>query len=946
MNLEPGTRLGPYEVVALLGAGGMGEVYKARDTRLDRTVAIKILPTEVAADPDRRARFEREAKTIAGLSHPHICTLYDIGESLPSSLESRVPSPQPRVPVHYLVMEHLAGETLVERLRKGPLPVAQALDISAQIAEALDAAHKHGIVHRDLKPGNVMLTAAGSGRSGAVSAKLLDFGLAKLTGHGERPALVAGATAPTMTAPITERGTILGTLQYMAPEQLEGRDADARTDLWALGAILYEMVTGRRAFEGDSQVSLIGNIMNAEPAGLTTLQPLTPPALERVVKKCLAKSPDDRWDGAHDVADELRWIARSGSSSIAVPSPRSTRRRWLALTGWAAAAVVIAILAALLAARFGVPGIAPAQGAAAKAVAHLDIVLPSDSPFWVDPQAFAPSFALSPDGTVMAYTCARGAGTQLCLRRPDRSQVSPIAGTERGRLPVFSPDGRWVLFCVAGVQSCEAGGAIKKLSVVDGRVDTLGTVPERLPFLMTLEWSTGNRILLSGFGGIWTMPASGGAAEPLLLADRARGEYFFALPALLPDGQRMIFTVTRHERGQSLSEARVLTVATGEQRVVLKDAFDVRYLHTGHLLYQQGLTNQQGVSAGLLMVAPFDPSRLAVGPSVMVADPIRQTGPWLAFAVSQSGALLYLPYEADRVLTWVDRQQRAVPALQVKGSWGAVSLSPNGRRVAVEAAGARWPPGIAVVDLERGISTPLTSAGRNPLWTRDGTRIAFTAPRSDRILWQSSDGSGTPETLHTTIMENIGSWSPQGRLAFTKSDQATRSEIWTLSNEGPSWVPRRYLPAAGSASADSSTPRFSPDGRWVAYHGNESGTWEVYVRAYPGADQRTQISIGGGHDAVWSADGRELFYRNGDQFHAVPIATTPRFSAGSPRLLFTGPYLDSGPLNSSNYDVSPDGQRFLVVRVGDEERAPRRFHLVQNWFEELKAKVPVNGKAK
>jgi Tol biopolymer transport system component len=352
------------------------------------------------------------------------------------------------------------------------------------------------------------------------------------------------------------------------------------------------------------------------------------------------------------------------------------------------------------------------------------------------------------------------------------------------------------------------------------------------------------------------------------------------------------------------------------------------------------LTFQQGVSAGLLMVAPFDPSRLAVGPSVMLADPIRQTGGWLAFAVSQSGALLCLPYEADRVLTWVDRQQRAVPALQVKGSWGALRLSPDGRRVAVEAAGERWPPGIAVVDLERGIWTPLTSAGRNPLWTRDGTRIAFTAPLSDRILWQSSDGSGTPETLHTTIMENIGSWSPQGRLAFTKSDQATRSEIWTLSNEGPSWVPRRYLPAAGSASADSSTPHFSPDGRWVAYHGNESGTWEVYVRAYPGADQRTQISIGGGHDAVWSADGRELFYRNGDQFYAVPIATTPRFSAGSPRLLFTGPYLDSGPLNSSNYDVTPDGQRFLVVRVGDEERAPRRFHLIQNWFEELKAKVP------
>jgi hypothetical protein len=282
-----------------------------------------------------------KARAIASLAHPHICTLYDIGESLPSSLESRVPSPEPRVPVHYLVMEHLAGESLAERLRRGPVPLAQALEIAAQIAEALDAAHKHGIVHRDLKPGNVMLTTGGAGRSGVTSAKLLDFGLAKLTGHGERPALAGGATAPTMTAPITERGTILGTLQYMAPEQLEGKEADARTDLWALGAILYEMVTGRRAFEGDSQVSLIGNIMNAEPASIAALQPLTPPALERVVRKCLAKSLGDRWDGAHDVADELRWIAQTSGAASAV-QPRSGRGRQAAL-------VAAGVLAGLIA---------------------------------------------------------------------------------------------------------------------------------------------------------------------------------------------------------------------------------------------------------------------------------------------------------------------------------------------------------------------------------------------------------------------------------------------------------------------------------------------------------------------------------------------------------------------------------------------------------------------
>ena len=392
--------------------------------------------------------------------------------------------------------------------------------------------------------------------------------------------------------------------------------------------------------------------------------------------RCLAKHPDDRWDTAHDVADELRWIAQSSSSFIAVPRPESVRQRWLARTVWAGATVAIAVIVALLAARFGVPGIASPQGSSAKAVAHLDIVLPADAPFWVDPQGFPPSLALSPDGSVIAYTCARGGASQICLRRLDRNEVVPIAGSEGGRFPAFSPDGQSVVFCVAGVQACEPGGPVKKIAVGNGRVDTLGTMPEGLQAGLA-SWSDDNRILLSGYGGIWTMPASGGTATPLLRVDATRGEAAYCFPALLSDGQRMLFSVD--SRGGSFkSEVRVATLATGEQRVLIRNAFGA-LLPTGHFLYYD-------VTLGATMLAAFDAPRMVLGPPVGLWDPVRHflfLGQ-LGLAVSRNGTLLYFPAEADRVLTWVDRQQRAVPALAAKGYWGPFRLSPDGHRVAME----------------------------------------------------------------------------------------------------------------------------------------------------------------------------------------------------------------------------------------------------------------------
>jgi len=929
MRLVAGARLGPYEIQSAIGAGGMGEVYKARDTRLDRTVAIKILPAELSADPDRRVRFEREARAVAALSHPHICTLHDIGTHEGTT---------------FLVMEYLPGESLAERLLHGPLPLAQALEIGAQIAEALDVAHKHGIIHRDLKPGNVMLTTGGMGRSGAVSAKLLDFGLAKLAAHGERPALVSGASAATRSLLMTARGAIIGTLQYMAPEQLEGKEADARTDLWALGALLYEMLTGKRAFEADSDVSLIGAILNTEPAALATLQPLTPPFLVRVVTKCLSKRPDDRFDTAHDVADELHWIAQSSASSLPVAVRQTPRRVWLTRVGWGTAVAALTLLAALAGARFGVPGWGPPQGTATESVAHLDIFLPQDAPFWIDPQGFPPALALSPDGSVVAYTCTRGDLTQICLRRLDRQEVSPIPGSEGGRFPTFSPDGQWVAFCVAvGYTFCDVGAPLKRISVRNGRVDPLGTIPVGVDAPLPFAWPWDNKLLVSGHGGVWQVPVSGGAARAVVTVDKARGEQNFAYPGLLPDGLRMVISVSTRERGQMEMEARVVTVATGEQQLLRRDAHFAHYLPTGHLVFLDGKY------PGVLSVATFDPATLELGRAVPLWEPVRMLPELPALALARNGTLLYLPIQAERVLKWVDRQQRSMPAFPLRGPWQSPRLSPDGRRVAVEVARDQTHPGIEVIDLTRGVISSIgVPAGRNPLWTPDGTRIVFGSLGMDEILSQSADGSGTPEVMHKTNVASTtsGSWSADGRLLAYWSSAEEDFAIWTLSKESSTWTPRRFLPLPGTEAPGGGAPRFSPDGRWIAYESRESGTINVYVRAYPSGDRRTQISPAGGHDAVWSSDGRELFYRDGDRFFGVPVTLTPDFKADAARLLFTGPYLDSGAYVGKAYDVSRDGQRFLVVEVNDEERTPRRFHLVQNWFEELKAKVPAGGAGK
>ena len=609
MSLAEGQRLGPYEVLGRIGAGGMGEVYRARDTRLDRTVALKVLPSEFSQDAGLRTRFEREARAISALAHPHICTLFDVGEQDGQT---------------FLVMEHLEGQTLLERIGKGALPLAQAIGIATQVAEALSAAHKQGIVHRDLKPGNVMLTKAG--------AKLLDFGLARQATHGERPEIESLTAAPTKSAPLTGQGTILGTLPYMAPEQVEGKPADARTDLWALGLLIYEMLTGRRAFEGRSQVSLIGAILEREPEPLGRLQPLTPPSLERLVKRCLAKSPDDRWDTAHDVAEELRWIAEVGPAAAESTKHRPPWRRTLGL----GVAALAGLLLGVLAERRLWQGARPAPLVVRT---QLDIQPAEElnaggwgSGSWIPtPGGSRTALTWTPDGRALVFVGRRGGIQQLYVRDLSQDQAQPLAGTEEAQVPAVSTDGRWVAFW--------AKGEIRRAPIAGGPTSVLVPGLRWPPQGMT--WGSSGRLYYGVVEDrIWRVVPEG-APEPVTTLLTA--ELTHSLPEVLPGERAVLFTVRRRVWTWGDEEVAAQDLATGERKALLREAVDARYVPGGPLVFMR---------QGVLMAASFDVNRLTVrGQPVPLLDGVGHalsggfdvdvTGSG-QFAVSTSGTLAYL----------------------------------------------------------------------------------------------------------------------------------------------------------------------------------------------------------------------------------------------------------------------------------------------------------------
>jgi eukaryotic-like serine/threonine-protein kinase len=880
MPLAPGSRLGPYEILSPLGAGGMGEVYKARDTRLDRTVALKVLPQARAASPEVRQRFEREAKTISQLSHPHICAIFDVGRDGETD---------------YLVIEYLEGETLAERLAKGPLALEQALRFAIEIAGALDRAHRQGIVHRDLKPGNVMLTRSG--------VKLLDFGLAKVMTSAVAPA--SGLTALPTQANLTQEGVLVGTVQYMSPEQLDGKEADARTDIFAFGAVLHEMTTGERPFKGATQASLISAILRDEPQPISRVQPTSPPALDRVVATCLAKDPEERWQSAHDLVRELKWIAEGGRHPR--PSRPPAPRGFFARVAGPTAGLAAGVIATMLVLR---PSLHAPTGVEPDAPTWLSMVLPADASLST---YGGQRLAFSPDGTKIVYALRSQGATQLYLRSLDRLDASVVRDTENADSPFFSPDSRWL-------------GYFKETRIL--KVPVEGGVPQTIceaSEVRGASWGPdGTIVFSSGTSGLRRVPATGGTPEVLLPTQVESGESGLYWPVILPDGDTVLFTSY-----SGVAQVSAVSLKT-RQRRLLVEGREPQYAPSGHLLFARD---------GALFAAPFDLARLEMtGPAFSVVDGVMVVSPFgiVNYVLSEQGTLAYVPGTPPRyTMAFVDRHGAVTPVAAEARGWEEPRISPDGKRVAV--AIREGDPDVWILDLVRGTLARLTfEAGEDetPLWSPDGLKVTYNASRAGRplaVFRRAADGTGGEERLFENESHlHTGSWSPDGRiLAYSQYGPSTAGDIWLLT-PGEKEPRRPWL----QTSFNERAPRFSPDGRFLAYVSNESGRDEVYVQPFPGPGGKWQISVAGGSEPVWSRAGGEIFYRTGDRMMAVRVVTGTTFVAETPRVLFEGNYVPTRR-GEPAYDVMPDGQRFLMVRP-DERSVPNHINVVLNLPEELK----------
>jgi Tol biopolymer transport system component len=881
MPLSSGTRLGPYEITAPIGAGGMGEVYRARDTRLNRDVAIKVLPAHVAGREDLQQRFEREARAIASLHHPHICSLYDIG------LQDGAP---------YLVMELLEGEPLDKRIERGALPLEEALRIAIEIADALDQAHRKGVVHRDLKPANVMLTASG--------AKLLDFGLAKAVELQSNTAALS--SLPTQTKTLTTEGTIIGTLAYMAPEQLEGKEIDARTDIFALGALLYEMLTAKQAFSGDSHASLITSIMSSDPAPVAAVQPMATPALERAIRKCLAKSPDQRWQSVRDLMSELQWIAEGGSQ--APPSAAAiVRGGFQGRTAWIAVGATAALLIPL----------------AAIVVLHLRAQAPVQNVirFEIAPPDKAVMRGLdiptpSPDGQRIVFS-AVGAEqkSRLWIRSLDSPDLQPVAGTEEAALPFWSPDGRQIGFI--------AGGKLKRVDATGGPPHTICEVNN----FGAATWNQDGVILFGRNRALVRVSAQGGEPKPVEGGPKHDLTQYW--PQFLPDGMHFLYNAESDPRDNSGVYAGSLD--GGARRKLLGGDAKVVYAGLGYLLFNQGDT---------LYAQRFDPKRVELkGDPVPVAEHVLTFGNAAGanFFASSNGVLAYRTGSrgADFELAWFNRSGKRLSAVGSPGQFTNPALSPDERWLAVGKMDLQAKTrDLWLYDLVRGTSTRLTfdpGDDLNPAWSPDGKQIAFTAKRKGErdIYVMDANGTREPEiVLQTPIRKNVEQWSPDGKyLVFNLEASNTNADLYVL----PLFGERKAIPFLTSPFTED-MGQISPNGRWIAYRSNESGTSEVYVQSFtpgdPAPRRKWRISTDGGMEPQWRRDGKELFYLRGSTLMAVDIKSDGReFEAGLPNPLFDKMLPGIG---RNRYVVSRDGQRFLFI-TPPEDQKNSDIHVVVGW---------------
>ena len=838
LSIANGTRLGHYEITGALGAGGMGEVYRAIDRRLDRQVAIKILPAEYRDNEQLRSRFEREAKVISSLSHPHICTIHDVGHE---------------DGIDYLVLELLEGDTVAERLLKGPLPVAQVLRYGIEIADALDKAHRQGIVHRDLKPGNIMLTKTG--------AKLLDFGLAKsssLTGFG--------AEDPTRHRSLTQEGTIIGTFQYMAPEQLEGREADARTDIFAFGATVYEMATGKRAFDGKSKASLIASILDRNPAPISTVQPMTPPGLDRTVQICLAKDPDDRWQSARDLSTELKWIAEGGSQAgLAAPVVARRKRReqmWIVL---AAALGLTTMGLAAIALRHKAPEVMSIRSS---------IEPPPGVQYKSDDNDSA-ALTISPDGRYLSFSGIDAAGKVMLWLRPLNSlEAHPIEGSEGGTYPFWSPDSRSIGFAT--------GSKLKRAEVAGGPAVNICDVTDPRPG----SWNRDGVIL---FAPNWRDPlyrvsASGGTPTPVTQFDKSRSETTHRHPWFLPDGDHFLYLAGTHlaDNKSDLNAIYVGSLSSNERKLILRTRSNVIYV-AGYLLFARETS---------LMAQRFDVKKLELfGEPVRIADNVRYDSGFFRsiFGASENGTIVYSSGGNSGMarLTSFDRAGKKLHSFgDASELIGSLRPSPDGTRVAVQVGDTS---DIWLYDLQRGGRSRFTSDPLNDiaaLWSPDAKNIVFSSDRTgppDLFIKPSDGTAGESLLLHSGDVKAAGDWSRDGRyLSFDvmKMRDRDHADIWILPMTGER-KPFAFL----QGPSDERAGAFSPDGKWLAYVSNESGRYELYVTSFPNPGTRQQLSTTGTKSpGFWIAGGKEILYLGyDDSLMSIRIKPGPTFDFDVPQ---------------------------------------------------------------